>query len=53
MLCTMKILTMWWCKYKSETKGEFLNEDNTSKSPRCLRHYYDELGKGHYELTAC
>ena len=33
-------------------KGEFLNEDNTS-SPRCLRHYYDSLGKGHYVLTAC
>ena len=31
-------------------KGEFLNEDNT-ESPRCLRHYYDSLGKGHYVLT--
>lgn len=33
-------------------KGEFLNNDDTS-SPRCLRHYYDSLGKGHYELTMC
>jgi hypothetical protein len=33
-------------------KGGFLNNDDTS-SPRCLRHYYDSLGKGHYELTMC
>ena len=33
-------------------KGEFLNNDDTS-SPRCLRHYYDSLGKGHYKLTMC
>jgi hypothetical protein len=33
-------------------KAEFLNSDDSS-SPRCLRHYYDSMGKGHYELTLC
>ena len=39
-------------KINLRPKGTFLKEDGT-ESPKCLRHYYDSLGKGHYELTLC